>query len=516
MIRTRHTSRGLGGWQTPSLLAALAILGSGCKIGFNLDKSSPTLEYQTATPAIDLSAGSVEPLRFSAANRDDLNFGDGFRLSGSRGEVVSAILRLPDSYTTCKDIKINTAAAVGTFFKIKTFTTTQPSFQTARVGDYLDPLVPTTQACPGDLIWSDLTIPTSAAAGSYVLPYGLNLTIWKMTMPAKPTMPLYINLSGYQTMLAHGVANNVTNQGSLTRAYVNAYRAHRVEPFGHMVTVYPALNGDGTLNLDQWSANGASYRQLVLDGAIAPPMLFIPNPGNAPSINLLTALDAAIVAGTIPTGSMAYVWDEGEGDPSATASALARAQLVKQNAPHINVMTTRRPDPAFDPYVDTYFPVLDVFTTGWSKAYGLYTSCMAQGSCTDNQPRNPTGTPMMLIDAPTVHPRAFLWVNYKLGAKSTLYYNATEKLSSAWTNQYFAAGNGDGTLIYPDKTALTPDMSIRMKMLRQGSFDLEYLNWAKASGIGYVDPVTDERTWSQSFDSYQETRDRLGTQLDAI
>lgn len=463
------------------------------------------------------NAGTTSGIQISAANRDGMSFQNGFALAGSRNETVSAILQLSSPSAPCQPLGLSTAEAVASFYKMETYTTTEPSYVGAAVGPYYDPLVPATQICGGDLVWMDLAIQASATPGTYALPYGITLNVWKMTMPSDPTMPIYINMNGYDALLAHGLADTVQNQAPLTQTYDAAYRAHRIEPYGEYIYVYPQLNTDGvTLNLTEWSQYDGSYSQLILTPAIAAPILYIPDPSEAPTTATLQAINADALSGTIPTQSMAYVWDEGEGSATLTADALARAQLVKQYAPNIRVMTTRVPSSEFDPYVDIYFPVLDEFESGWTETYGLYTSCMAQGSCTNDQPAHPSGTPMMLIDAPTIDPRAFLWVNYKLGAVATLYYNGTQMIQSAWTNQYVSGGNGDGTLVYPDKTQLMPDISIRMKMLRQGSYDVEYLNWAKAAGISYTSPVTSQTVWSKSFDDYQSLRDSLGTQLNGL
>jgi hypothetical protein len=123
---------------------------------------------------------------------------------------------------------------------------------------------------------------------------------------------------------------------------------------------------------------------------------------------------------------------------------------------------------------------------------------------------------MFVIDAPIVSERVFFWINHRLGAAVGLYYNATERLTTAWTDQSFAGGNGDGTLIYPDRVEPRPNSSIRLKMLRQGSYDVEYLRWARKAGIEAATPVVDQNHWSQNWADYQKIRDGLGTQLNQI
>jgi hypothetical protein len=426
---------------------------------------------------------------------------------------------MTDQNQPCLALSIDTPVATASFYKMQTVTTTTPSYTGARAGDYYDPLVPTKQICAGDRVWMDLSIPSSAEPGTHPLPYGLTLTVWKMTIPVRPSMPMYLGLNGYVTMLAHGFPSDssLSVQGPLTQTYVNAFRAHRIEPYGQNTTIYPAMASDGvSLDLDKYSSFGASFRQLVLNGAIAPPILYYQNIDVAPTPAMLQAIDADIVNGSIEPGSMGYVWDEGEGDPNATAKALERAQLAKTYAPHMRVMTTRAPDPRFEPYVDIFYPIQNEYNPAWTVPFGLYVSCVSQGSCTNGVQGTPSGPPMMLIDAPSISPRAFMWINYVVGAQGSFYYSGTQMIQSAWTNQYLSGGNGDGTMVYPDRNAVIPDVSIRMKMLRQGSYDIEYLKWAKAAGISFTSPASDPTHWSRSFEDYQQLRTALGSQLNLL
>jgi hypothetical protein len=309
-------------------------------------------------------------------------------------------------------------------------------------------------------------------------------------------------------------------QAGLTRNYVAAYREHRIEPYGQSIFNYPPLvikdeGVESDLDWDLFAQFGASYRQLVFEGAIAPPILFLPDPKNPPPRNVLQAIGKAIKRGEVPKGSMAYVWDEGEESPLMTERALSRAKWVKELAPGIRVMLTRAPSPGFLKYVDVFFVLQNLFSVPEGKPFGLYVSCVSQGSCVNGVRGYPSGTPMMVLDAPTIHPRAFLWLNHRLGASFSLYYNATQMLTTAWTHQYAFGGNGDGTLLYPDLHEGIPDVSIRMKMLRQGSFDVEYLTWAEKAGIHYQSPVKNQFQWSPRFSDYQRLRDELGTKLDA-
>jgi hypothetical protein len=124
----------------------------------------------------------------------------------------------------------------------------------------------------------------------------------------------------------------------------------------------------------------------------------------------------------------------------------------------------------------------------------MYTSCMSY-SCNESEvsysPSPWSGIPGYAIDEPASEQRAMGMVSYLYGATGELYYQTTENLQSAWTNQYYAGGNGDGTLFYPGLpngpnaiggTHAIPLDSIRMKRIRDGREDYEYLHLLDTRG----------------------------------
>ena len=88
-----------------------------------------------------------------------------------------------------------------------------------------------------------------------------------------------------------------------------------------------------------------------------------------------------------------------------------------------------------------------------------------------------------MIDAPATQNRAMEWQAWKQRVSGELYYDTTYAFSrgDAWSSQYFFGGNGDGTLFYPGTpakiggTSHIPIASLRMKMIREGMEDYEYL-----------------------------------------
>jgi Domain of unknown function (DUF4091) len=133
-----------------------------------------------------------------------------------------------------------------------------------------------------------------------------------------------------------------------------------------------------------------------------------------------------------------------------------------------------------------------------TKELWMYQSCMSHGcggtvnmgspSATD---KYYTGWPTYVIDAPAVRNRAMEWVSFAERATGELYWETTFAFThDAWSNQWDFSGNGDGTLFYPGtpsriggKTHI-PVASIRLKMIREGMEDYEYLKLLQDSGDG--------------------------------
>jgi len=75
------------------------------------------------------------------------------------------------------------------------------------------------------------------------------------------------------------------------------------------------------------------------------------------------------------------------------------------------------------------------------------------------------------------------WLTWKYGIGGELYYSTTEAYAKKdpWKDVYLFGGNGDGTLFYPGRpdviggTSHIPVESIRLKLIREGLEDYEYL-----------------------------------------
>jgi hypothetical protein len=351
-------------------------------------------------------------------------------------------------------------------YEIREVETLIPSYKGARVGKYGDALMPVETLETGKRYWVDYTGLKAGTADIYVLGELVRVTVEDRDY--KQPLPVYMEMQFAQVSKAHGLADVGTNfeqRVTLNKQYAALLRAHGVEPIKHAVTVYP----NTTFNNNRWN-------ELVLDNRIAAPCLFGPAPTLPPSSTLLQAIEAAIKAGTLPADSWAYAWDEGEGDATITQQALTRVNLIRQYAPSLKIMITRRPDPAFGNVIFT--PVINWFTAWGSNGPGwIYTSCMANGNCTNKTSadlvKEATTFPMMVLDAPETDPERFVIEGAATGATALLYFNTTQKMPTAFDpgGQYNEGGNGDGTLLYPNG-----GVSKRLKYIRKG---LNKLAWTR-------------------------------------
>ncbi len=454
-------------------------------------------------------------------------------LSLSKNETTGTVLGV--AVPSCQALAVNAPSGVTVnLYRMPQVTTGTASFSGGITGPHYDPLIPVAQTggtvCAADkFVWADISVSTSVAPGLYNFTIGdlpVSLTVWNLTIPAKAAMPVYIQVEAYKLLSAHGLSSssNVSVEAPLVQAYADAMRAHRIEPIEHRI-VDPAASGT-SMNLDNFSAYGGSFRQLVMNGATAPVCAIAPSSigSSWSSAASLQAWENSIKAEAGLKDAWAYITDE----PSDLAGTVTRAKLVKANAPSMKVMVTHEPTEALIGVIDHFTPVFEYFKVAGhfsdysrTPGYWLYGSCMSHGSCGNGTPRNLTGTPDLMLDEPDVFGRAFPLVAYSLGAGAALYYDATYSLGSAWTNQYYFGGNGDGNLLYPGVsgqrgfTSNQPVSSIRMKAIRQGQYDIEYVKMAKAAGLStnLSTLVPNQFNWSRKNSDYQAMHDSIGNSL---
>jgi len=154
--------------------------------------------------------------------------------------------------------------------------------------------------------------------------------------------------------------------------------------------------------------------------------------------------------------------------------------------------------------------------TGFPHELWTYQTCSSH-ACNKTGFYDPyyTGWPSYMIDADPVRARALEWLSFRYGAKGELYYeavgnytnSATGAANDPWADPWNPefGGNGEGTLFYPGTPdriggassvggdiADIPIASLRLKMIREGMEDYEYMKMAS-------DLANDGGSWAKGL-----------------
>jgi hypothetical protein len=137
-------------------------------------------------------------------------------------------------------------------------------------------------------------------------------------------------------------------------------------------------------------------------------------------------------------------------------------------------------------------PLYDSFLqnhNGRPKELWMYAACGSHG-CDSNSSPYTNGWAGFEIDAPASETRAMAWLAFRYRLTGTLYYDMAMLLPKAWDDQYYATGNGDGNMLYAGTveriggTDPIPIESLRIKLVRDGYEDYEYLEQLRRLGYG--------------------------------
>lgn len=194
-------------------------------------------------------------------------------------------------------------------------------------------------------------------------------------------------------------------------------------------------------------------------------------------------------------------------------------------------------------------------TDGQRNDVWLYTSCES-AACNNTVPVNDpfyNGWAGYAIDQPASQSRALPWQAFLYGASGELFWESTWSLNKAWNActavdqansqdlncQYRYGMNGDGNLFYPGLactpgtgpgciggTTDVPVESLRLKRMRDGREDYEYLNLlaadpdtrplAQSIALSLLGGSLDAATYSATFTQHEldQARTALGDALD--
>lgn len=412
---------------------------------------------------------------------------------------------------------------------------TRPSGGKGQLGVWPDPLIPDKDEIAGEqrnafpfevprgqsrVIWVDLLVPQEARAGRYqgrVRVSGSNLstevpftlTVVEATLPSTASLHSAFLIGANNVCRAHTGDSECRGDYALMTELLARYQRMALE---HRVTL---PNIFLTPNTTDWGRFDQAYAPFMegtaatrLPGARMTAAQFT-GPRTPERLASFTQhfrergwLDRAYV----------YVADE----PPHGASfeeTLSRARQVRQAAPELPTMVTTHLEAArqhgLEGLLDILCPVVnfmdgtapafrgdqrpkyDEWLKGPRRRLWFYQSCMSQGcGYGTNAPENQgdTGWPSYMVDRSAAKNRAMQWVAFLQRVHGELYFETALKLPEAWSSIFDFNGNGDGTLFYPGTPAAVggsspvPVASIRLKQIRQGMQDYEWLRLVSEAG----------------------------------
>jgi glycosyl hydrolase family 123 len=441
-------------------------------------------------------------------------------------------------------------------FREAWYTTTAASYASTAVGRWPDAMIPAVDeidnqprnAFPWDVpaneqqpIWVEYHVPAGAPAGWYT---GVVHVTGGVTadVPVKLYVHAFALPSTASVRTAFGIGYNdpcVAHYGGYTQCgsdagvqtmlgkYARLALDHRIS-LSDIVSTNPTQKADGSWDWTQFDALYAPFMDGGVGGRLAGAKLT--------SLRYIWTVDQAHFAAWAAhfrargwlDRAFDYTCDEPPSGCAWTAIPTRAAQVHGGDAQFETLVTTpiaRATSNSVLGSIDTLVagtiyldpPAPDVPTRQSYDAWlgqsaqhrvWLYQSCETHGCSTPGS----VGYAGYMIDAPAANNRALEWQAWRQKVSGELYYDTTYAFTrgDAWTTQYYFGGNGDGNLFYPGTpakiggTSHVPIASLRMKLIRDGQEDYEYLKLLADAG----DPaMADAEAAALSPHAYQNELD---------
>ena len=422
-------------------------------------------------------------------------------------------------------------------YRVEYLQVTTPSSVEGHAGPWPDALVPDVDRYVGETrrafpfavpkgqaraIWVDVFVPartppglyrgdlTLEAAGQPPVKIPVELTVHGFVLPATSSLPVTFGFAASAVARAHGHPQPLAGPALaelVTRYNVAALR-HRLSLHGGTFEPPPFVERNGRVELDftAYDAEVGPFLDGTADrGGPAEGARF-----STLDLRLPAKLEGAIreryakvmLAHLRDKGWLDRVFDYTFDEPAddKLKEARAKSERVQKVAPGVPRLITKILTPALTGAVDIWCPPVNYvddkpgnsnappradYDARLQKGEHLwwYQGCMSHG-CEIVGGDYFTGWPSQVVDAPPVSHRIFEWLTWRYRIGGELYYNTVEAYARGldpWRDQRLFGGNGDGTLFYPGdpqviggKTPI-PVESIRMKLIREGLEDYEYL-----------------------------------------
>lgn len=356
---------------------------------------------------------------------------------------------------------------------------------------------------PRGVYEADLTVTADGMAAQHV---GVTLTVWEITLPETPSMRSDFGKLGADIADKHGVVMNSEEFLIPEWNYAAELAACRISPIIPN-TRYPRVGPDGSIDptrtherLKQWidAFHVTSF----------PLRLLGDDPTGRDRERNLTHL-RAMYAYLEKHGweDKAYVWVFDEPDNAAEyEEARRRAKLVRDAHPEIETLCIEQPIPDNPEWgslignVNIWCPMWSLFDEA-SVSERLRAGEAVWSYTAQTQGKRGQDTPFWQIDFPLLNYRVPSWLNWRYGLTGLVYWSPTywTVTKDMWTDpvtyrvEWLSAGsprpdvfvfNGEGALFYPGPDAGLdgPVVSMRLKQIREGLEDYEYIKLLDARG----------------------------------
>ena len=377
-------------------------------------------------------------------------------------------------------------------------------------------------------VWVDVYVPKATAPGLYqgrvqILAAGkpqlsipLQIEVWNFELPSTSSLITTYGFSGISAVRQHyGKYTRDSQIRDLTRIYRKAALLHRVSVRGGS-TVPPAFSRTGGKVQINWkdydtesgpfmdgtvfSAEEPLHGAKVTSEAVrTPPALTVPEE----QMEYWRQVGEHFRQKGWFDRLFNYLWDEPT--PRDFPAMIKLGQVVRQADPQIQNLVTAPLHSEWSRFIDIWSPTLNCFerkpgfrgnpcgVTVARNDYDIelsngkklwwYQACGSHG-CFIVGGDYYRDWPSYTIDHDGVRNRIQEWMSWKYDIKGELYFNTDEafgRQNNPWQDVYYFGGNGDGTLFYPGTpdviggTTHIPVESIRLKLIREGLEDYEYL-----------------------------------------
>ena len=421
-------------------------------------------------------------------------------------------------------------------------------------------------------LWVEIFVPVAAHPGKYhgsarislagtvQFSVPINLTVWRFTLPSTSTLKSSFGLSGINALKQHrGRYTNDEDLHSITALYTKAALLHRISTSGGSMEPPKFTYEGGKMHLD--------WREY--DGEVGPFLNGAAIPEGDP-LSGARATSAEIRTPKVfeteeqeklywtewathfqrkgwSDRLFLYLWDEPAG--SDFRDVVTRGRVSAQVEPKLRNLVTIPFTLKLAEVVEIWVPLVNCLEikpgypdfcgetppldgyarqTPPGKSLWFYQSCASHGCNIVGGPYF-SGWPSYMIDVPGAANRVMQWLAWKFRIDGELYYSMNEAYgqdNDPWVNVRLSGGNGDGTLFYPGRPDRIggqrdiPIESIRLKLIREGMEDYEYLALlarldSRQAADQFADRIVQKSyLWESRPEVFLQVRKELGESLD--